>query len=227
MGDPDRRRYGHHCVVLNSNRLPLAFIPLKKALKLIVKGKAEILESWTVWRSERAEHHVPKTVVLKDFRQTGARYHGPAVWNQRNLFQRDGHVCQYCRRHVLQLKLGEVLTRDHIIPQSKGGPDTWQNCVTACTTCNHRKDNRSLDELRALYAALEKQLAGLIVPYGAEMAHNGVIIHVEPGQKSKAKQLIKDIEQLRPYMSPVKAFVPSVFDILIKRNSRYEQPEAA
>jgi 5-methylcytosine-specific restriction endonuclease McrA len=62
----------------------------------------------------------------------------PALTNAA-LFQRDRHVCLYCG---LQLHR-QALTRDHVIPISKGGRDTWQNVVSACLSCNVRKGNRT------------------------------------------------------------------------------------
>jgi hypothetical protein len=58
------------------------------------------------------------------------------------LFRRDGHICAYCAKSFSDLKL----TRDHVIPTSRGGKDIWTNVVTACENCNHRKDNRLLEE---------------------------------------------------------------------------------
>lgn len=66
----------------------------------------------------------------------------PALTNPR-LFRRDGFMCLYCGE-VLAEKL---LTRDHIIPVSAGGQDTWENVATACRPCNHRKDCHSLEAM--------------------------------------------------------------------------------
>jgi 5-methylcytosine-specific restriction endonuclease McrA len=55
------------------------------------------------------------------------------------LFSRDQHVCLYCGCHFHK---GE-LTRDHVMPVSKGGPDDWNNVVTACWSCNVRKGSRT------------------------------------------------------------------------------------
>ena len=57
------------------------------------------------------------------------------------LFARDGYRCQYCGKHRTQLKGREFLTRDHIVPVSKGGGNMWENVVTACSPCNNRKGN--------------------------------------------------------------------------------------
>ena len=61
----------------------------------------------------------------------------------RALFRRDHNVCAYCGEHFSQ----HDLSRDHIIPVSKGGPNTWENVVTACHPCNKRKDDNLLENI--------------------------------------------------------------------------------
>lgn len=65
------------------------------------------------------------------------------------LFERDKYLCAYCGHVYPRHKL----TRDHVHPVSKGGPDVWENVVTACNTCNLWKDNKTLEEadLKLLY----------------------------------------------------------------------------
>jgi len=65
----------------------------------------------------------------------------PALSNPK-LFARDRMVCAYCggRFHV------DDLTREHIVPTSRGGGDTWMNCITACRACNGHKGNRMPEE---------------------------------------------------------------------------------
>lgn len=65
----------------------------------------------------------------------------PALTNSA-LFSRDNNTCAYCGGVFNRAKL----TRDHVIPQSKGGPDTWENCVTCCFDCNQRKGNMLLED---------------------------------------------------------------------------------
>jgi 5-methylcytosine-specific restriction endonuclease McrA len=62
----------------------------------------------------------------------------PALTNAA-LFARDQHLCLYCGREFSR----HVLTRDHVLPLSKGGRDVWENVVTACVHCNSRKGNRT------------------------------------------------------------------------------------
>jgi hypothetical protein len=66
----------------------------------------------------------------------------PALTNSR-LFRRDDCLCLYCGEELPPA----MLTRDHVVPLSAGGRDTWENVVTACQPCNHRKDNYSLDDI--------------------------------------------------------------------------------
>ena len=67
----------------------------------------------------------------------------PAMTNPK-LFVRDRHMCAYCGG-----RFGfDMLTREHIIPVSRRGRDTWMNCITACRHCNGRKGNRLPEEAR-------------------------------------------------------------------------------
>ena len=62
----------------------------------------------------------------------------PPLDNQ-PLFQRDGHLCLYCGEAFP----AERLSRDHVRPLSQGGPDHWNNVVTACVRCNTYKAGRT------------------------------------------------------------------------------------
>ena len=59
------------------------------------------------------------------------------------LYGRDRYMCAYCG----DIFEGKSLTIDHILPRSKGGKNTWTNCVTACKTCNLRKGNKLLENI--------------------------------------------------------------------------------
>lgn len=58
------------------------------------------------------------------------------------LFRRDQYMCAYCGKVIYR-----GLTRDHIIPLSRGGKDSWLNCCACCSRCNGVKGSRTLDEL--------------------------------------------------------------------------------
>jgi len=67
----------------------------------------------------------------------------PALSNPK-LFARDRQVCAYCVGHFHL----DDLTREHIVPTSRGGDDSWMNCITACRACNGHKGNRLPEEAR-------------------------------------------------------------------------------
>ncbi len=67
----------------------------------------------------------------------------PALTNPK-MFSRDRHVCAYCGSH----EHADNLTREHIIPTSRGGADSWMNCISACRSCNGHKANRLPQEAR-------------------------------------------------------------------------------
>lgn len=66
------------------------------------------------------------------------------------LFARDGYFCLYCARKFR----GSQLTRDHVVPVSRGGQDRWENVVAACRRCNQQKGDRLLEEIGVELAAL-------------------------------------------------------------------------
>jgi 5-methylcytosine-specific restriction endonuclease McrA len=55
------------------------------------------------------------------------------------VLRRDGRRCAYCGRRAD--------TIDHVVPRSRGGTHTWDNCVAACRVCNSRKADRLIEEL--------------------------------------------------------------------------------
>lgn len=60
------------------------------------------------------------------------------------LYRRDHHMCAYCGETFHS----KDLTRDHVKPKSRGGDNGWMNLVTACTSCNNRKDSKTPEEAR-------------------------------------------------------------------------------
>lgn len=80
--------------------------------------------------------------------------HGKVALTNKTLFGRDRHICAYCGGHFSNYY---HLSRDHIVPKSKGGTNTWTNCVTACVSCNNKKDSKTLKEagMELLYVPYE------------------------------------------------------------------------
>lgn len=87
----------------------------------------------------RSQIEVGHTIFLKEKLSYDTRT--PPLTNA-NLFARDLNICGYCGRHYTEAKL----SRDHIKPTSKGGENSWTNCVTACLRCNHEKADMTLKE---------------------------------------------------------------------------------
>ena len=140
--------YNANCVVLNSTFEPLAIVPSRRALILCLQEKATVLQSYDYKvRSPSVEFKLPSTIALKEYIKTRKIHGRRAILNKRNLFIRDDHQCQYCGRGANQLSSKEELTRDHIIPRKRGGPNTWENMVTSCSSCNHKKADLTLEQI--------------------------------------------------------------------------------
>lgn len=135
------------CLALNASFEPLTMVPLKRALRLVIDGKAEIVEA-DRGRAVHSEHLAlprPAVIRLRKFVHVPRRFRRQVT--NTFLFARDLYRCQYCGRHMSELKLREALTRDHLIPISRGGSNDWTNVVTACSPCNTRKGNRLPEEI--------------------------------------------------------------------------------
>ena len=125
-------------VVFSKNYLPLSRVNIKRAIALLVAGKAEPLDftggnGYSV-RSPSIVLLVPEHIRLT-VNDKERVWRVPPV-NRREVLKRDKNSCQYCgsTKH---------LTLDHVIPRSKGGKHTWDNVVTACEKCNSQKGDRT------------------------------------------------------------------------------------
>jgi 5-methylcytosine-specific restriction endonuclease McrA len=65
-------------------------------------------------------------------------------FSRNNVFERDEHTCQYCRRRFDR----KELNIDHVVPRHRGGGTTWENVVCSCLHCNRTKGNRTPEEAR-------------------------------------------------------------------------------
>lgn len=134
------------CLALNASFEPLTMVPVRRALRLVIEGKAEIVEAEgiDVVRSERLVLPKPAIIRLVKFVHVPRRFRRQVT--NIFLFARDHYSCQYCLRSQHELRHRECLTRDHLVPISRGGSNEWTNVVTACSSCNTRKGNRLPDE---------------------------------------------------------------------------------
>ena len=135
-------------LLLNASYEPLNFISDKKAIRLLIKDKAEIFlnlkgfqSTWPdlKFASPSTDFDVPATLRL--VKRVNNRRRVPR-FGKKILFNRDSWMCQYCSTHLQW----NTITIDHVIPKSHGGPTSWANCVAACRHCNKIKANRTPDQ---------------------------------------------------------------------------------
>src|SRR5688572_28760247 len=130
------------CLALNASFEPLTLVPSRRAIRLVLDQKAEILEidDGRTFRSGRTELAYPSVIRLVRYGHVPRRFRRQVT--NTFLFARDEYSCQYCGRHRSELKGRQFLTRDHVLPISRGGDNRWENVVTSCSPCNNRKGNR-------------------------------------------------------------------------------------
>lgn len=138
------------CVlVLNANYEPINVCGLRRAIGLILAEKADLLVNG---RGEiHSVHQVfPRPSIIR-LQKMIHRPRPQVKLNRREIFRRDNCICQYCGKHTLDL------TVDHVVPRHMGGEHTWINLVAACSSCNHRKGGRTLEEsnMRLLHTVVE------------------------------------------------------------------------
>jgi 5-methylcytosine-specific restriction endonuclease McrA len=113
---------------------------------LIYLGKAELLldNKRKEIRTVSRKFPWPSVIRLNYFITVPYK---KVVLTRKNILRRDAYKCAYCGRSDLPL------TIDHIIPKAKGGSESWENLVCACTNCNNRKGGRTPEEanLRLIY----------------------------------------------------------------------------
>lgn len=125
-------------VLLNGDYTYLNTIHWKKAVKLMVKGKATVLKfAKEVIRTGEKLIQIP--LVMKLIKIIRTIYRNKVPFSKKNVMIRDNFVCQYCGST-------EELTIDHVTPLSRGGISCFENCVTACKKCNARKANKTCIE---------------------------------------------------------------------------------
>lgn len=138
--DPDPAGVRRRVLLLNATFEPLAALPLRRAIVLVVCGKAEVVHQdpqGVVLRSATLQVDVPSVIRLSTYVRVPYRGHIPLTRSA--LMHRDGFRCAYCG--------GRAQTIDHVVPRSRGGTHSWQNCVACCAKCNHRKADKLLSEI--------------------------------------------------------------------------------
>ena len=152
-------------LVLNRNWVPIHTLPTRIAIGLVARGSARIidpdsyeihdLDSWdAVSRSRRLAAAAAERALIRSSRLSLAPlevivltcYGGvgdkTVTFSRLNLYRRDRFTCQYCGSRPGS----KELTIDHILPRSRGGHLSWENCVLACVSCNKKKGSRTPEE---------------------------------------------------------------------------------
>lgn len=153
-------------LVLNRYHLAVQVSEVKDAICALVAGKAKVIDDtynlytlneWKKLTAEHPEHaekyqgllrspsiqiFAPQVIIFPD-----CEYTSPLIravkYSRKNIFQRDGYTCQYCGKKFDK----KELNIDHIVPRSRGGPNSWRNVVTSCIYCNAEKGDKLITEL--------------------------------------------------------------------------------
>lgn len=129
-----------HVLLLNASFEPLTTLPLRRAILLVLREKAEIVHedgAGALLHSATHSYEVPSVIRLR--RYISVPYSRRVPLTRVALMRRDRHICGYCGK--------KAETIDHVIPRSRGGAHVWENVVAACKPCNHRKADKFLDEI--------------------------------------------------------------------------------
>jgi 5-methylcytosine-specific restriction endonuclease McrA len=125
-------------ILLNYDYAPISIVSLRKALKLLVKERAEIVKTTTIKIHEN--FCIPKVIRLLKSVAFFFKRHLP--FSKHNVFVRDGFHCVYCGKEMTD----KHCTIDHVLPSSRGGKNDFMNTVTSCYSCNNRKNDRTPEE---------------------------------------------------------------------------------
>ncbi|MCH9667739.1 MAG: HNH endonuclease [Actinomycetia bacterium] len=127
-------------LLLNATYEPLTALPIRRAVIMVMCGKVDVVHedpSGPVVHSASRTLVVPSVIRLRTFVRVPYRARIPMT--RAALMHRDQFRCAYCG--------SKANTVDHVVPRSRGGAHSWENCVAACSGCNHRKADRLLVEL--------------------------------------------------------------------------------
>jgi 5-methylcytosine-specific restriction endonuclease McrA len=152
-------------LVLNKSFVPIHIITWQRAMSLLIQDSARAIDSdyivydfsdWLLYSEVDDKYpkiltikhkiSLPSIIVLKNYNKLPIR---DIKYSRETLFQRDNHTCAYCGGKFKP----QLLTVDHILPRSLGGKTHWDNTVTACSECNGKKGNKTLEQtgMKLLY----------------------------------------------------------------------------
>lgn len=125
-------------LVLNRDMMPIKMLPVstvtwENAIKAIYAEHATVVHEYEDWEvhSPSVTIRVPSVIMVRDY----VHYDKQIPWNEEYLKLRDRYRCQYCEKRFP----AQHLTQDHVVPRKYGGKTNWENIVSACGPCNHRR----------------------------------------------------------------------------------------
>ena len=125
-------------LVLNATYEPLSVVSIRRAIVLLLKEKAELLEAAeATLRATGLSMPVP--LVIRMVYYVRIPKNSVLPLSRRTVMARDQYTCQYCGMAPIRAEL----TLDHVVPRSRGGKSEWENVVVACRGCNQKKGNRT------------------------------------------------------------------------------------
>lgn len=127
-------------LVLDQSYRPVEVVPWHRAVSLWFEGKAEIIEEYD--REVRSAYLVIKAPAVIRLVRKFRRDDKAVRFSRINVYARDGYACQYCGERCSMADL----TYDHVVPRAQGGKTVWANIVSACSTCNGNKRNRTPEQ---------------------------------------------------------------------------------
>jgi 5-methylcytosine-specific restriction endonuclease McrA len=131
-------------IVLNSDYSFMGNIDWKRSIVLLYQGKAE-----TIKETNKVIHNSDKTYsfivpkVIRLISYVTQIFKNKIPYSKTNIFVRDNYICQYCNKKLTK----NECTIDHVVPKSKGGISSWENCVTSCKLCNNYKGDMDLNKI--------------------------------------------------------------------------------
>ncbi len=151
---------GSRVLLLNASFEPLTVVTAKRAIVLMLSGKAECVQAALEGAAFRSENlSIPAPSVMRLSRYVRVPYRRAVPMTRAGVLRRDGRRCAYC------VKRADTI--DHVVPRSRGGAHSWDNCVAACRACNSRKADRLVEELgwtlRVPPTAPGRSAAGVLV----------------------------------------------------------------
>ena len=154
-------------LVLNQNYEPLNICRARRAVVLLYRGKAEMLENGSGFvHSASSVFPLPSVIRLASMIK---RPRPERRLTRLEVFNRDQYTCQYCGKETRQL------TIDHVMPRHQGGEHIWENVASACVACNRRKAGRTPEQARMRLVCRPSRPRGnnfFYIPYQYRQTHS-------------------------------------------------------